>query len=262
MTAQPQELTPEERLQVVRVEADAVLSKLSRLLPQVAELTTGRQRRPLAVIPPETLEAIADQDRRERVELREAEIAGYPVARGGTTAPVNLSAVELHAGALVALVDWSRRFHRLAETTGVCLWPRFLARDVDVLVEHLRDLVWSVNRSGRLRGLVRDLDHYATAAERMLEGEDRFAHRDACPFCGRRSLVIYPQRGEIVCERPRSTDGKRPRCRCNRPVCACRAEPGHEHTWFRDTRPADADSWQSLASLLAAARNANPEETP
>lgn len=239
-------------LEDAQIEASTLLTRLHVRWDQLAELRDSRQGR--LFVPRSTREAIGRQYLADRLAQAAARAAGYPSSLGNTHAPGNTAAWTLLAQIEVDLVDVRRRVLDAHARQGTCAIPRHVyARPTrTTLLPFTRDLVFSIPTVGLMRHVNRILAHLLEQADRVVDGDDRTELGGECPHCGNPSLVVYLEEGRVSCEQPRDPRGShRLPCRCSNPLCDCRRDPvAHVHSWYRDRRAGDADSWQALAGRL------------
>lgn len=140
-----------------------------------------------------------------------------------------------------------------AEDYGVCTWPRRpVARQqihtddgsLHVLTERLAVLVDGYTSRPGLEQILRDLDQLAEVARDVIDGPGRTNHPDACPWCGRKSLVILHRENGIRVQKIRCEGTHR--CQCTNEWCPCQRNPHkHRHDWVNSGRV--ANNWTQLA---------------
>lgn len=258
---EPAEVTAEDLLHAERYDVGKILLSLAGHLELLTELRDTRQANRIPVLAPEVRESINRQDGADRRQRRESLIAGFPEATGATRAPVNLATATVLVEARMELTQWVRRILRGHTAAGICLIPRVAPTDDPVvLCDQLRDLVWTMGRIRNVKQLRRDVEHLVVAAQRIVDGEDRRSLPDPCPWCGRLSLVFYPEAGMTVCERKPGPGGRRPECFCPADLCPCKATgaPKFEHAWYFARRRSDDAAMYTLDRLIKARKRATP----
>lgn len=240
-------------LEDAQVEAATLLRLLDTRWDQLKSLRDSRGPG-LAFVPRSTREAIGRQFSADRTANRAARAAGYPEPLGNTHTPGNMAAWTLVAEIESTLVDVRRRILAAHALQGTCAIPaRVYSRPAkETLFPVVRELIFAIPTLQLARAVNRQLQHLVDEADRIVEGDDRTELDGECPHCANRSLVVYLKSGVISCERARDRQsGRRPKCRCSNPLCGCKADPaGHVHTWYRDRRSGDADSWAALSGRL------------
>ncbi|MFW6776098.1 hypothetical protein ACOACO_17575 [Nocardioides sp. CPCC 205120] len=248
--------TRAEQLEDLLLEASVLLGRIRAQADLIEHLALTRQPR-TPYVAHSTREAAGTAYAAHKRDAKVAQAAGF-TALPEAPAPGNFGGWATAAEIDLLLRDQLRRLVDAHMRAGVCLLPSVTSpatRGVDgrphtrVLVDVVREVTWSLPSLPAAERLVRDLQHAVQLGTHLLDGEDKLDLGAPCPHCERRSLVVYLETGVIVCERPKGPDGTRPVCQCNRPICLCREEPRHEHTWLRDTRRHE-DSWQALAGRL------------
>jgi hypothetical protein len=78
---------------------------------------------------------------------------------------------------------------------------------------------------------------------KAIDGEPSTRLPADCPYCGRRTLVVYHDQGVIRCERAGGQV-----CVCAAPDCPCRK--GKRHEWWRARGHGSWGEWDMLARLL------------
>lgn len=254
MTAAPAAEHVSPRTLELRALIDACLTDLTRWVRLSGDLVDTRQAPTVPFLTPDARAARDDQVRAERNARHYNRLHGTEIP-GESPAPVAVGAVSVIAEADHYLTDLCHRLVTKMRLAGIC-WlgePLHLAflygdtdaerPDLDQLARYARDLVELVTRPARLERIHRDLEDLTTRAKRVVDGEDRSAHPDPCPHCGRRSLVVFLTLGVIRCEHDPDT-GKHERCRCDDTYCPCRR--GARHEWHRAERAHKHTSWRGL----------------
>lgn len=231
MTAEPVP-TPTEDL---RAQAWASLTRLGGELATLeSTLEPTRRASDLRVINDEEkadLDAMLRKEKSERIEALTKH--GGVEATGHIAAPARMRSVDAMAQVHAQLVGLERKVY----TPWLCL----------LAGQHPT----TRGRALRLRGFVNHLDSAELLAEidhdaadltdlvkRAIDGEMTTKLDADCPFCGRRSLVVYHEQGFIRCDRPRNAD-----CLCGTDGCVCTR--GRRHEWHRNR-----GQWDTLARML------------
>lgn len=199
---------------------------------------------------------------------------GPMLGSGRVVAPVAIqassAAAEIRYGLLHHLRRLGPRAHSLAleleqthaEDEGWCPWPRLAHLEQETLgpdastVQLARRLaryaLAYANRPG-LQALSDDLDRLEETARDVVDGPSKSNHPDACPWCGRHSLVVrHREAGQdaqvIRCE------GEHP-CRCDYAFCGCHRNPrDNRHEWVNTGRA--ANTWHQLHNLITSRKEA------
>lgn len=250
--------TPEELLDDVLTDVSKYLRNLASWMPLVRELSDTQRESPF--IPESTRQAIGRQYAAGRSGPQQA----YATDSRGTrsVAPGNMTSWALEADVEMTLRHLLRFVLRhQAAPPG----PVPTEETTEQLIGRIRGTFMRISDLRIATAVVVDLEVLAGTCGRVLFGEDRTDLPSPCPYCGRRSLVVYLQTGVIRCERPRDADGRTPTCRCvgrhdvDEQPCACRTQPRFEHHWLRDRSGNHPHSWQSLHRALI---HHPKEETP
>jgi hypothetical protein len=249
--------TPEELLDDVLTDVSKHLRNLRSWMPLVRELSDTQ--RASSYIPQSTRAAIGAQHAAGRGGPQQA----YATENHGirSAAPGNMTSWALEVDVEMTLRHLVRfvvhRLPLLAGDVPANETTEQLIGRVRVMFMRIRDL--------RIATAVAvDLEVLAGTCQRVLFGEDRTELPSPCPYCGRRSLVVYLETGVIRCERPRDPSGRAPTCHCagrhdvDDQPCACRTQARFEHHWLRDRSGNHPHSWQSLHRALIH----HPKETP
>lgn len=248
--------THAEQLEEAILEASVLLTQIRGQAELIEHLAHTRQPR-MPYVAHSTRQAAGAAYVEHKTATRVAQSLGFPDLKTSPM-PGNWSGWGTAAEIDLVLRDLLRRLVDAHMRAGICVLPHVTAParvredsrpHTRVLVDVVREVTWTLPDLGVARYLVRHLQRSADVGAHLLDGEDKLDLAAECPHCGRQSLVVYLEAGVIRCERPRGRDGFRPECRCNRPICTCRDNPRHEHTWLRDTRHPE-DSWQALAGRL------------
>lgn len=233
--------------QVVKLRADIhrQLDVVVELAAHLEDLADTRQSVGLGFITPEGRELADKQARADRLAARTPN--SVPPS-GPVPAPVTMPAVSASAEILFTLRHHVDRLGRRAIAAGLCLIPR-LPENADIadLATRLRTLVDLITSQRRLAELLRELDHLEEISSNVVDGPAKTNHPDACPWCGRHTLVIHhrePGRDTPVirCEGIHL-------CQCTDPWCPChRPAPAHKrprHEWVNSGRA--THTWPQLA---------------
>jgi hypothetical protein len=211
--------------------------------------------------------------RREQPGLAFLNADSTTPASGRVAAPVAIAATSAAAGIRYGLLHHLRRLTRTAtivaleleqtalEDDNACPWPRpeiaGAPLPADATTRELAQRVYDhvrayANRPG-LQAIRDDLDRLEEQARDVTDGPSRSNHPDACPWCGRQSLVVHHrEQGQPVqiirCEGSHA-------CRCDYSFCGCHRNPReHRHEWVNSGRA--ANTWHQLHNLVTARKEA------
>jgi len=251
--AVPSKPTSPIPLEDAQVEAATLLRLLDTRWDQLQLLKDSRGPG-LTFVPKSTREAIGRQFLADRLAQQAARAAGYPASLGNTHTPGNMAAWTLINEIETTLLDVRRRILAAHDLQGTCAIPQRVYARPSKATQFgvVRELIFTIPTVALARNVNRDLQHLVDEADRLVEGDDRTELDSECPHCHEGSLVVYLKSGEVRCERPRDrATGRRPKCRCSNPLCGCKTDPaGYVHTWYRDRRAGDSDSWPALFGRL------------
>lgn len=218
-----------------QIHADANLSEIRRLWPQLAEaLHPGTARRWSEHQDDEEQAARRDALARQERAERDMDAPGY--TRAPAVIPV-LSTLIAERFAMVELEDNVRDVLGFAslrgrDTVEACMW---ISSAVPALADH-PDLLEHVRR---------ETSRSLRAVKRAIGDSEQVQRIKApCPICGSLSLRAFPERELVVC-----INGD---CRCAHDECGC--QDGRRHRWVYD-------EWPWLAGLLNADLAAAEEES-
>lgn len=256
------ELTPEQaRLEgeTLRLLIVAALDELDLLVPLVSRLLDTRQ----VGLGFATVEALRMQDEM----LRKERAARYPGrhkrpvgqtfmrplsiinASGDRPAPGNLSAHAVLTDVHFVLGNLGRHIATRLREAGVCLVTGLPTEPtLGEMTEALRRLVAVLANPSALDNVAREVERLVAQAKRVVDGDDKVKHPDACPHCGRQTLVVNLTRGVIRCDEDPVTGQLEP-CRCKDAYCSCRFGQDR-HEWHRQTTLKTHRSWWQLRDLL------------
>lgn len=211
--------------------------------------------------------------RREEPGLTFLNATSTTTASGRVAAPVAIAATSAAAGIRYGLLHHLRRLTRSAgrlgaeleqtalEDDNACPWPRPMVAGqplpADASTRQLAQRLWDhvqayANRPG-LEAMRDDLDRLEEQARDVTDGPSKSNHPDACPWCGRHSLVVrHREHGQpaqtIRCEGDH-------RCVCDYAFCGCHRNPReNRHEWVNSGRA--ANTWHQLHNLITARKEA------
>lgn len=202
---------------------------------------------------------------------------GATLGSGRVPAPVAIAATSASAGIRYALLHHLRRLTRqgtiyaleleqtFLEDADACPWPRpaiagrALPTDATTsqLAQRLLDHVSVYANRPQLQAILDDLDQLEETARDVVDGPGKTNHPDACPWCGRHTLVVrHREHGQPVqiirCEGDHA-------CRCDYAFCGCHRNPrDNRHEWINSGRA--ANTWQQLHNLINARKEATAME--
>lgn len=271
--AEARAASEQQRLEDTLLDAAHELGRIRAEWPLVVALGDSRQAG-LGFVPADVRERLGAAYAQEKQERRARSSdparglgasAGEAQPLGVGRTPGNIGAWSLSAELALMLRDWIRRVvadHRAsgASLRGIAIVAGTLPAEPSdrQILDHLRELLWTITKIGRARALVADLQHYADRIRDFLDGDHRRELPGACPWCHRRTLVLYQESGVIRCEGPRGADGYAVPCTCNNGACGCHEDPAWTHTWLDAHASHQATSWDALARLLASGPAAAP----
>lgn len=261
--------TPEELLDDVLTDVSKHLRNLASWMPLVRELSDTH--RADTYIGASTRQQLGRQYSEER-GARVAAYAGGAMRGGSSAAPGNMTSWALEVDVEMTirhLLKFAMRHTGAIDAKGKIL-NRAAVQAVpgqettEQLISRARRTFMTLTDLRISTAVAVDLEVLAETCRRVLFGEARQDLPSPCPYCSRRSLVVYLDTGVIRCERPRDASGRTPVCHCvgrhdvDDQPCACRTQPRFEHHWLRDRSGNHPHSWQSLHRALIT----HPKETP
>lgn len=211
--------------------------------------------------------------RRDEPGLAFLNATSTTIASGRVAAPVAIAATSAAAGIRYGLLHHLRRLTRSAgrlaaeieqtalEDDNACPWPRLEVAGqplpADATTAQLAQRLWDhvqayANRPG-LQTIRDDLDKLEESARDVTDGPSKSNHPDACPWCGRQTLVVrHREKGQpvqaIKCEGTH-------RCVCDYAFCACHRNPReNRHEWVNSGRA--ANTWHQLHNLITSRKEA------
>ena len=254
----------------LRTLISSCLHDLDRLLPLANALVDTRQRG-IGFLSVEARMVMDDLVRKERRDQLDNLKAGIKLT-GATPAPGSISAYSILEEAQRDLDDLAEWLNHRMRTVGVCL-----VRDLshagfgyeDAHIARLAQYVAETTSVQLLRHAHVTLEDITTRTRNMVDGRDIKAHPEPCPFCGRRTLVVYLTRpwehagatgeGVIRCERDPKT-GQYEDCVCNDSYCPCKTAARHRHEWRNGQK--GKWGWYGLRDDLNYAKRTNQEKEP
>lgn len=179
------------------------------------------------------LDDMIRQERRDRlVALKEYRVE----ATGHIAAPARMRSVDAMAEAHGRLTHLERRLFAEARVCplGVTTDTR-PTRDVS---RRIRDWLHQARSAELLAAIASDADDLVEVVKRAIDGEKTTRLNAPCPYCGRRTLVVYHEQGVIRCDRPVWAE-----CLCGAEGCPCTR--GRRHVWRKER-----GHWDILARML------------
>ena len=252
----------------LRTLISSCLHDLDRLLPLAGALVDTRQRG-IGFLSVEARMVMDDLVRKERRDQLDNLKAGIKLT-GATPAPGSIAAYSVREEAqrdLDELAEWLN--HRM-RTAGVCMVSGLSFAGIgydDPHVARLARYVAETTSISLLRYVHTTLEDITGRTRNVVDGRDIKAHPEPCPFCGRRTLVVYLTRpwehaaatgeGVIRCERDPHT-GQYETCVCNDTYCACKTGGRHRHEWRNGQK--GKWGWYGLRDDLNYAKRTNEKE--
>ncbi|HXH77292.1 hypothetical protein [Nocardioides sp.] len=274
----------------LQAEISSTLTVVVDLVGRLEDLADTRQSVGLGFMTEQTKDLANKQTRADRAAARNLHPARAHVGlkflngaavlgSGQVEAPVTMNPVSVVAEIHFAVFQHLRRLSRPAllrlleheqiglEDHAICPWPRnpisTTALDVNetnlkVLADRLSNVVSSYRNRPNLQAILRDLEQLEERARDVIDGPSRTNHPDACPWCGRRTLVILHREfgRDVQVVRCEGTHA----CVCDHEFCDCHRNPTrNRHEWVNSGRA--AHTWHALHNLQTARKETIRMET-
>lgn len=171
----------------------------------------------------------------------------YPI--GASQSPARVTSLDAAAHAHTELVALEHRITRALAFCPLGYVEQMHAASRAMRVRSWLPLIGTAELLADVDTTITKLLRYVTHA---IDGDPSSKLDAPCPFCGRRTLVAYPARGIIRCDRHSNQT-----CQCPAGDGCTQCSHGFRHVWRRDD-----GGWQRLATLLKHRASERVEPAP